>query len=128
MYCDKLYDFKIKIPDDKLVIIADYNDSFKTKLLNYLYDYFNDENVFYFKENRKMQISKTQIENYNLLSKCNGNNILKIIEYCYDMSDPFEFEKIQIGYPITCGYLQILNFIFSEGGKFSKNLSSSIIS
>jgi len=80
----------------------------------------NGDDVLYFPIDRKISISKEDIEKYNslgyeIMGKLTNTNFItrEKIESAFDISDPFKWEDWKIGNEITCGYEQILNMIFS---------------
>ena len=76
--------------------------------------------VLFFPINRKITVSKEEIEKYNSLKyKMMGKltNTYYItredVEKYFDIRDPFSWENWESDKEITCGYEQLLNIMFS---------------
>lgn len=100
----------------KTLIIKGFNFSGKTRLLEALRDDYisQQENVLYFETNRRLSISKEEIDSICVYQKLTlGFNILEGIEQSFDISDPFILEEMKVGDLIHCGYMQLVNLFFN---------------
>ncbi len=118
MHCGKLFEQDIHMLDRRMVAVYGINENYKATLLQHLYSFYksNNNNILYFKDDDKSLVSKEMIDMYCLLSDLNNTgikNTLESIEYAYDMVDRFALEELQVGSLIRCGYIQLLNYIFS---------------
>jgi predicted ATP-dependent endonuclease of OLD family len=112
----KLFDKEIEIPNSKTIIINGFNFSGKTRLLEAIRDDYisNGENVLYFETNRRLSISKDDMDSICVYQKLTlGFDILDGIQQSFDMSDPFILEEMKVGDLIHCGYMQLVNLFFS---------------
>jgi predicted ATP-dependent endonuclease of OLD family len=100
----------------KTIIINGFNFSGKTRLLEAMRDDYisNGENVLYFETNRRLSISKDDMDSICVYQKLTlGFDILDGIQQSFDMSDPFILEEMKVGDLIHCGYMQLVNLFFS---------------
>jgi len=73
----------------------------------------NSNEVLYLSVDRKILVSKKEIETYEIMNKLIGLKInRKIVEESFDCSDPFRWEDWEKGNEITCGYEQLISIIF----------------
>ena len=73
----------------------------------------NSDEVLYFPIDRKILVSRDEIDAYDIMNKLtDGLSLRESIERAFDVSDPFKWEDWTLGADINCGYEQILNFLF----------------
>lgn len=100
------------------IYTSDKISDFYNKDLIFLKEqYEKKNNVLYFPANRKLLIKTEQINTddervMNKLAYGKNFTLKELIEYSYDMKDPFAFENCGYGEKIHCGYLQIMNILY----------------
>ena len=73
----------------------------------------NSDEVLYFPIDRKILVSRDDIDAYDIMNKLIGElSLRESIERAFGIHDPFKWEDWKLDADITCGYEQILNFLF----------------
>ena len=73
----------------------------------------NGKDVLYFPIDRRISISKDEMEAIDIMRKLTmGKTFREEIECCFDIFDPFKWESWENGGEITCGYDQLMNLMF----------------
>ena len=114
----------LEIPENKYSIIIGKNCSGKTVILNLYKNYFEEKNfnVIYFPTYRTLQVSKEEIQAFDVLRKLsNKPTIIEYLNEACDMKDDFALDNYIPGNTITCGYLQMINFLYTISYAIQKN-------
>lgn len=76
---------------------------------------YDSENLLYLEKDRKLTITKDDIEmtKFTFQLEENGYDLQNEIEEAYDIKDQFAFENCKYGERINSGYLQLINLFFN---------------
>lgn len=104
------YDNKCKA----IIIESDIRGNETNKLLS-IKNQFNSEDVLYIpSQNRRFLVSKDSIEAIEMALKLSNKfSIKKFVENNLDIKDPFAYERIDLNCEINCGYMQVMNILYS---------------
>ena len=100
----------------RINILIGRNNSYKTTILKQIKEQYekDNENILYFDEYRKMNVDKNDIETIDAIEIMQNRLTLRErIKMIFDMQDDFVLENLKKEDNITCGYLQIVIFLYS---------------